>query len=140
METQTNFIKVYSTTRIVLTILIFLASVAALFVSNSIVTFFATFLMIGAIAFFLTSCKEWKSTIDNKFYKKEELFFGPDCLTNIKSMVESGNISKINRYKDVNASNIRLDVWKASDKSSSYIQLFIYVPHTYSPITELRKI
>lgn len=70
--------------------------------------------------------------------KERSLFFDLKYVGKLKEMLESGQMDNEAGVKSEGSGNVRLDVMISQDKKFAAVQLFQFVPYTYTPITSAR--
>ncbi len=85
----------------------------------------------------------WKSKVvvylpTGSVAKEQSVFFDLKYMDELKGMVKSGVFPADTMLKCENSGNIRMDVILSEDKKFAAVQLFQFIPYTYSPITSVQ--
>lgn len=67
--------------------------------------------------------------------KKSSLFFDPVYLDTLSEMLKSGNFIQDKTVPGLHSGNIRMDMRVSRDKKFARVQLFRYIPYTYSAVS-----
>ena len=98
---------------------------------------FGLFLIGLSIARFLKKSKEMIYLPTRSITKKQSLFFDFKYLEDLKNFVSTGQLSDIYCLKPDMNGNVRLDILESTDHKFVALQLYRFVPYTYSPVTEI---
>lgn len=85
----------------------------------------------------------WHSKVDvyrptNSMLKRISLFFELKNLESLTAMIEQGNPELGAGVQSCGSGNVRMDVILSKDHRFAAVQLFQFVPYTYSPVTSVR--
>lgn len=67
--------------------------------------------------------------------KESSLFFDPVHLDTLSAMLESENFIQDKSISSIHSGNIRMDLQVSQDRKFAGVQLFRYIPYTYSTIS-----
>ena len=70
--------------------------------------------------------------------KEHSLFFDLKYMNQLTEMIEHGKLDCESSVKGDTSGNIRMDVMLSQDNKFAAVQLFQFVPYTYTPITSVR--
>ncbi|MBR6496393.1 MAG: hypothetical protein IKT28_04705 [Rikenellaceae bacterium] len=122
-----------------------LAAAVALFVVggkydgfvNIAITMGGVMLAVMAVVKFI-GCREYIYSKTNSPLNKHSLHFEISDTTRLRSNLEARNFKAVKEYKSrANSGGARLDVVFSKDGEYAAYRLFVYVPHTYEPVTEV---
>ena len=101
-------------------------------------------LMVLGTAFFLLGIFRlfWKSKEvvyipTGSITKERSVFFDLKHMGKLKEMIEKGQLSIEEGVKSEGSGNVRLDVILSQDNKFAAVQLFPFVPYTYTPVTSV---
>ena len=101
-------------------------------------------LMVLGTAFFLLGIFRlfWKSKEvvyipTGSITKERSVFFDLKHMGKLKEMIEKGQLSIEEGVKSEGSGNVRLDVILSQDNKFAAVQLFQFVPYTYTPVTSV---
>ena len=69
--------------------------------------------------------------------KERSVFFDLKHMGKLKEMIEKGQLSIEEGVKSEGSGNVRLDVILSQDNKFAAVQLFQFVPYTYTPVTSV---
>ena len=69
--------------------------------------------------------------------KEHSIFFDLKHMGKLKEMIEKGQLSIEEGVKSEGSGNVRLDVILSQDNKFAAVQLFQFVPYTYTPVTSV---
>ena len=69
--------------------------------------------------------------------KERSVFFDLKHMGKLKEMIEKGQLSTEDGVKSEGSGNVRLDVILSQDNKFAAVQLFQFVPYTYTPVTSV---
>lgn len=131
---------IFSVVMVLLGILVF----ASTFEMHERSSTLSMLLMVLGTAFFLLGVFRlfWKSKEvvylpTGSVTKERSLFFDLKHLGKLKDMIENGHLSAEEGVKSEGSGNVRMDVMISQDNKFAAIQLFQFVPYTYTPITSV---
>ena len=70
--------------------------------------------------------------------KERSLFFDLKYIGKLTEMLESGNLDSESGVKSESSGNVRMDIMISQDNKFAALQLFQFVPYTYTPVTSVR--
>lgn len=70
--------------------------------------------------------------------KERSIFFDLKYMDQLKEMVQSGKFPNDTKLRSDTSGNIRMDVILSEDKKFVAVQLFQFVPYSYTPITSVQ--
>ena len=70
--------------------------------------------------------------------KERSIFFDLKYLGKLTDMLENGQLSGDAAVKSEASGNVRMDVMISQDNKFAAVQLFQFVPYTYTPVTSVR--
>lgn len=84
----------------------------------------------------------WKSKVvvylpTGSVAKEQSVFFDLKYLEKLSAMVKSGSFAMDDAVKGDSSGNIRMDVILSEDNKFAAVQLFQFIPYTYSPVTSV---
>lgn len=105
---------------------------------------FSMLLMVLGTAFFLMGIFRlfWKSKEvvylpTGSVTKERSVFFDLKHIGKLKDMIENHQLSMNEGVKSEGSGNVRLDVMLSQDYKFAAVQLFQFVPYTYTPVTSV---
>ena len=106
--------------------------------------FSVAMLLLGILIFFLLGIFRlfWKSKEvvyipTGSITKERSVFFDLKHMGKLKEMIEKGQLSIEEGVKSEGSGNVRLDVILSQDNKFAAVQLFQFVPYTYTPVTSV---
>lgn len=69
--------------------------------------------------------------------KERSIFFDLKHMGKLKEMIEKGHLSVEDGIKSEGSGNVRMDVILSQDNKFAAVQLFQFVPYTYTPVTSI---
>lgn len=101
-------------------------------------------LMVLGTAFFLLGVFRlfWKSKEvvylpTGSVAKEQSFFFDLKHIEKLKDMIESGHLLVDAPLKSEGSGNVRMDILISQDNRFAAVQLFQFVPYTYTPVTSI---
>ena len=73
----------------------------------------------------------------NHLFQLTRVFFDLKHMGKLKEMIEKGQLSIEEGVKSEGSGNVRLDVILSQDNKFAAVQLFQFVPYTYTPVTSV---
>lgn len=70
--------------------------------------------------------------------RQQSFFFDLKHMEKLKEMIEQGSSECAPQVKSESSGNVRMDVMLSKDNKFAAIQLFQFVPYTYTPVTSVR--
>lgn len=105
---------------------------------------FSMLLMVLGTAFFLMGIFRlfWKSKEvvylpTGSVTKERSVFFDLKHIGKLKDMIENHQLSMNEGVKSEGSGNVRMDVMLSQDNKFAAVQLFQFVPYTYTPVTSV---
>ena len=102
-------------------------------------------LMVLGTAFFLLGIFRlfWKSKEivylpTGSVAKERSMFFDLKYIGKLTEMIENGNLDSEAGVKSESSGNVRMDIMISQDNKFAALQLFQFVPYTYTPVTSVR--
>lgn len=95
------------------------------------------FLLMGVFRLFWKS-KEIVYLPTGSVAKERSLFFDLKYLGKLSDMIERGQLGSVTDIKSDASGNVRMDVMISQDNKFAAVQLFQFVPYTYTPVTTVR--
>lgn len=101
-------------------------------------------MMVLGTAFILTGVFRlfWKSTemiyLPTKSVTRERsIFFDMTCLNRLEEMLAHDRLNGDSDVRSSGSGNVRMDVMLSRDSQFAAVQLYQFVPYTYTPVTEV---
>ncbi|EKU87788.1 hypothetical protein [Bacteroides oleiciplenus] len=101
-------------------------------------------LMVLGTAFFLLGIFRlfWKSKEvvylpTGSITKERSIFFDLKHMGKLKEMIEKGHLAVEDGVKSEGSGNVRMDIILSQDNKFAAVQLFQFVPYTYTPVTSV---
>lgn len=101
-------------------------------------------LMVLGTAFFLLGIFRlfWKSKEvvylpTGSITKERSIFFDLKHMGKLKEMIEKGHLAVGDGVKSEGSGNVRMDIILSQDNKFAAVQLFQFVPYTYTPVTSV---
>lgn len=94
------------------------------------------FFLLGIFRLFWRS-KEVVYTPTGSVTKERSVFFDLKHMGKLKEMIETGHLSVEDGIKSEGSGNVRMDVILSQDNKFAAVQLFQFVPYTYTPVTSV---
>lgn len=69
--------------------------------------------------------------------KERSMFFDLKYIGTLTEMIESGKLGGEARVKSESSGNVRMDILISQDNQFAALQLFQFVPYTYTPVTSV---
>lgn len=131
---------IFSAVMLFLGVLLF----ASTFEVNTHSSTLSMLLMVSGTAFFLLGIFRlfWKSKElvylpTGSITRERSLFFDLKHMSKLKEMIEKGQLSLDEGVKSEGSGNVRMDIILSHDSKFAAVQLFQFVPYTYTPITSV---
>lgn len=70
--------------------------------------------------------------------RERSLFFDSKHMDKLAEMLEKGQLDAQDSIKSAPSGNVRLDVMMSQDHKFAAVQLFQFIPYTYTPVTTVR--
>ena len=70
--------------------------------------------------------------------KERSMFFDLKYIGKLTEMIENGNLDSEAGVKSESSCNVRMDIMISQDNKFAALQLFQFVPYTYTPVTSVR--
>lgn len=70
--------------------------------------------------------------------KERSMFFDLKYIGKLTEMIENGNLDSEAGVKSESSGNVRMDIMISQDNKFAALQLFQFVPYTYTPVTSVR--
>ena len=107
---------------------------------NIAITMAGVILAVVAVSKFI-GCREYIYSKTNSRLEKHSLHFEISDTTRLRTNLETYNFKAVKECQSrSNSGGARLDVVLSKDGEYAAYRLFVYVPHTYEPITEVVEI
>lgn len=106
-------------------------------VSMALMVLGTAFVLLGVFRLFWKS-KEIVYLPTGSVAKERSLFFDPKYLGKLTDMVEHGQLDIEAEVKSDASGNVRMDVMISQDNKFAAVQIFQFVPYTYTPVTSVR--
>lgn len=106
-------------------------------VSMALMVLGTAFVLLGVFRLFWKS-KEIVYLPTGSVAKERSLFFDLKYLGKLTDMVEHGQLSNEAEVKSDASGNVRMDVMISQDNKFAAVQIFQFVPYTYTPVTSVR--
>ena len=131
---------IFSAVMLLLGILVFVSTFEVTERSSTL----SMLLMVLGTAFFLLGIFRlfWKSKEvvylpTGSVTKERSIFFDLKHMGKLKEMIEKGHLTLEDGVKSEGSGNVRMDVILSQDNKFAAIQLFQFVPYTYTPVTSV---
>ncbi|MEY8722851.1 hypothetical protein AALN73_17095 [Bacteroides stercorirosoris] len=131
---------IFSAVMLLLGILVFVSTFEVTDRSSTL----SMLLMVLGTAFFLLGIFRlfWKSKEvvylpTGSVTKERSIFFDLKHMGKLKEMIEKGHLTLEDGVKSEGSGNVRMDVILSQDNKFAAIQLFQFVPYTYTPVTSV---
>lgn len=131
---------IFSAVMLLLGILVFVSTFEVTDRSSTL----SMLLMVLGTAFFLLGIFRlfWKSKEvvylpTGSVTKERSIFFDLKHMGKLKEMIEKGHLTLEDGVKSEGSGNVRMDVILSQDNKFADIQLFQFVPYTYTPVTSV---
>ena len=131
---------IFSAVRLLLGILVFVSTFEVTDRSSTL----SMLLMVLGTAFFLLGIFRlfWKSKEvvylhTGSVTKERSIFFDLKHMGKLKEMIENVHLTLEDGVKSEGSGNVRMDVILSQDNKFAAIQLFQFVPYTYTPVTSV---
>jgi hypothetical protein len=95
-----------------------------------------TFFLLGIFRLFWKS-KEVVYLPTGSVTKERSIFFDLKHMGKLKEMIEKGHLTLEDGVKSEGSGNVRMDVILSQDNKFAAVQLFQFVPYTYTPVTSV---
>lgn len=106
-------------------------------VSMALMVLGTAFVLLGVFRLFWKS-KEIVYLPTGSVAKERSLFFDLKYLNKLTDMVEHGQLGNEAEVKSDASGNVRMDVMISQDNKFAAVQIFQFVPYTYTPVTSVR--
>lgn len=106
-------------------------------VSMALMVLGTAFLLLGVFRLFWKS-KEIVYLPTGSVAKERSLFFDLKYLGKLTDMIERGQLNTETDVKSDASGNVRMDVMISQDNKFAAVQVFQFVPYTYTPVTTVR--
>lgn len=131
---------IFSAVMLLLGILVFVSTFEVTDRSSTL----SMLLMVLGTAFFLLGIFRlfWKSKEvvylpTGSVTKERSIFFDLKHMGKLKEMIEKGHLALEDGIKSEGSGNVRMDVILSQDNKFAAVQLFQFVPYTYTPVTSV---
>lgn len=131
---------IFSAVMLLLGILVFVSTFEVTNRSSTL----SMLLMVLGTAFFLLGIFRlfWKSKEvvylpTGSVTKERSIFFDLKHMGKLKEMIEKGHLTLEDGVKSEGSGNVRMDVILSQDNKFAAVQLFQFVPYTYTPVTSV---
>lgn len=131
---------IFSAVMLLLGILVFVSTFEVTDRSSTL----SMLLMVLGTAFFLLGIFRlfWKSKEvvylpTGSVTKERSIFFDLKHMGKLKEMIEKGHLALEDGVKSEGRGNVRMDVILSQDNKFAAVQLFQFVPYTYTPVTSV---
>jgi len=94
------------------------------------------FFLLGIFRLFWRS-KEVVYLPTGSITKERSLFFDLKHMGKLREMIEKGHLSTVEGIKSEGSGNVRMDVILSQDNKFAAVQLFQFIPYTYTPVTSV---
>ena len=95
------------------------------------------FVLLGVVRLFWKS-KEVVYLPTGSVTKERSVFFDLKYLGKLTDMIENEQLNGETEIKSSGSGNVRMDVMIAQDNKFAAVQLYQFVPYTYTPVTSVR--
>ncbi|WP_418698287.1 hypothetical protein [Bacteroides sp.] len=106
-------------------------------VSMALMVLGTAFVLLGMFRLFWKS-KETVYLPTGSIAKERSLFFDLKYLGKLTDVIEHGQLGDETDIKSNASGNVRMDVMISQDNRFAAVQLFQFVPYTYTPVTSVR--
>lgn len=106
-------------------------------VSMALMVLGTAFVLLGVFRLFWKS-KEIVYLPTGSVAKERSLFFDLKYLNKLTDMIERGQLGNEAEVKSDASGNVRMDVMISQDNKFAAVQIFQFVPYTYTPVTSVR--
>lgn len=106
-------------------------------VSMALMVLGTAFVLLGVFRLFWKS-KEIVYLPTGSVAKERSLFFDLKYLGKLTDMLEHGQMGNEAEVKSDASGNVRMDVMISQDNKFAAVQIFQFVPYTYTPVTSVR--
>lgn len=106
-------------------------------VSMALMVMGTALVLLGVFRLFWKS-KEMVYLPTGSVAKERSLFFDLKYIGKLTEMIESGRLDHESGVKSDSSGNIRMDIMISQDNKFAALQLFQFVPYTYTPVTSVR--
>lgn len=105
-------------------------------VSMALMVLGTALILLGVFRLFWKS-KEMVYLPTGSVAKERSLFFDLKYIGKLTDMLESGKLDSEAGVKSESSGNVRMDVMISQDNKFAALQLFQFVPYTYTPVTSV---
>lgn len=106
-------------------------------VSMALMVLGTALVLLGVFRLFWKS-KEMVYLPTGSVAKERSLFFDLKHINKLAEMIERGKLDAESSVKSDASGNVRMDVMLSQDNKFAAVQLFQFVPYTYTPVTSVR--
>ena len=104
---------------------------------ETMTSIFVTFVLLGVFRLFWKS-KEVVCLPTGSVTKERSVFFDLKYLGKLTDMIENEQLNGETEIKSSGSGNVRMDVMISQDNKFAAVQLYQFVPYTYTPVTSVR--
>ena len=96
------------------------------------------FVLLGVFRLVLGNRRKWSILPTGSVTKERSVFFDLKYLGKLTDMIENEQLNGETEIKSSGSGNVRMDVMISQDNKFAAVQLYQFVPYTYTPVTSVR--